>query len=191
VINYSNLKQRINQLCLENKLKCTFCYGNPYSHERFELRSIAEIKADIDSVKAIGSELKELSWKLGYAGKIEPLANILGSSDFTARIEVPAGDELSNFYCLVNVFNWLVSGSKTAFFQDADSQIVGETVREDVAFGPENLRLSPEEITQRVNWALCVMGLEKLSEKPCYLLSGGEKRRLAIAGCYLRISSFA
>jgi energy-coupling factor transporter ATP-binding protein EcfA2 len=67
-------------------------------------------------------------------------------------------------------------------FQDADSQIVGETVREDVAFGPENLRLSPEEIAERVDWALSVMGLEKLSEKPCYLLSGGEKRRLSIAG---------
>ena len=67
-------------------------------------------------------------------------------------------------------------------FQDADSQIVGETVREDIAFGPENLRLSPEEIIERVDWALHVMGLENLSEKPCYLLSGGEKRRLSIAG---------
>jgi len=67
-------------------------------------------------------------------------------------------------------------------FQDADSQIVGETVREDVAFGPENLGLSQEEITERVDWALRVMGLEDLSEKPCYLLSGGEKRRLSIAG---------
>jgi len=67
-------------------------------------------------------------------------------------------------------------------FQDADSQIVGETVREDVAFGPENLGLSPDEITERVDWALHVMGLENLSEKPCYLLSGGEKRRLSIAG---------
>jgi biotin transport system ATP-binding protein len=67
-------------------------------------------------------------------------------------------------------------------FQDADSQIVGETVREDVAFGPENLGLSSEEIAERVDWALRVMGLEDLSEKPCYLLSGGEKRRLSIAG---------
>lgn len=67
-------------------------------------------------------------------------------------------------------------------FQDADSQIVGETVREDVAFGPENLGLSPDEITERVDWALRVMGLENLSEKPCYVLSGGEKRRLSIAG---------
>ena len=67
-------------------------------------------------------------------------------------------------------------------FQDADSQIVGETVREDVSFGPENLGLPPDEIAERVNWALRLMGLEELSEKPCYLLSGGEKRRLAIAG---------
>jgi len=67
-------------------------------------------------------------------------------------------------------------------FQDPDSQIVGETVKEDVAFGPENLGLPVEEITERVDWALQVMGLKDLSEKPCYLLSGGEKRRLAIAG---------
>ena len=67
-------------------------------------------------------------------------------------------------------------------FQDPDSQIVGETVREDVAFGPENLGLSQKEIDERVDWALQVMGLKDLSEKPCYLLSGGEKRRLAIAG---------
>ena len=67
-------------------------------------------------------------------------------------------------------------------FQDPDSQIVGETVKEDVAFGPENLGLSQEEIAERVDWALRVMGLKDLSEKPCYLLSGGEKRRLSIAG---------
>lgn len=67
-------------------------------------------------------------------------------------------------------------------FQDADSQIVGETVREDISFGPENLGLSPEKIAERVDWALRLMGLQELSEKPCYLLSGGEKRRLAIAG---------
>ena len=67
-------------------------------------------------------------------------------------------------------------------FQDADSQIVGETVREDVSFGPENLGLPPDKVAESVNWALRLMGLEAISEKPCYLLSGGEKRRLAIAG---------
>jgi cobalt transport protein ATP-binding subunit len=75
-----------------------------------------------------------------------------------------------------------VRGLMGMVFQDPDSQIVGETVREDVAFGPENLGLSQNEIDTRVDWALQVMGLKDLSEKPCYLLSGGEKRRLAIAG---------
>jgi biotin transport system ATP-binding protein len=67
-------------------------------------------------------------------------------------------------------------------FQDSDSQILGETVREDVSFGPENLGLSPREVHERVEWALHKMGIENLVEKPCYLLSGGEKKRLALAG---------
>jgi len=67
-------------------------------------------------------------------------------------------------------------------FQDPDSQIIGETVKEDVAFGPENLGLPANEIDERVEWALRLMGLNEIPEKPCYLLSGGEKRRLTIAG---------
>jgi len=67
-------------------------------------------------------------------------------------------------------------------FQDPDSQILGETVREDVSFGPENMGLLGEEIQERVYRALQKMNLAYLSEKPCYLLSSGEKRRLAIAG---------
>lgn len=67
-------------------------------------------------------------------------------------------------------------------FQDADSQIVGETVYADVAFGPENLRLERIEIKKRVNRALRVVGLLDLADQRPHLLSGGEKRRLAIAG---------
>ena len=67
-------------------------------------------------------------------------------------------------------------------FQDADSQIVGETVYEDVAFGPENLCLERAEIKRRVAHALNTAGLTEFSEQRPHLLSGGEKRRLAIAG---------
>jgi len=67
-------------------------------------------------------------------------------------------------------------------FQDVDSQLIGETVREDVAFGPENLGLTGAELTLRVDWALTAMGIAQLADKPCYQLSGGEKRRVAIAG---------
>jgi biotin transport system ATP-binding protein len=67
-------------------------------------------------------------------------------------------------------------------FQDADSQIVGEIVSEDVAFGPENLKLERFEIQQRVAGALAATGLVEHAAKRPHLLSGGEKRRLAIAG---------
>lgn len=67
-------------------------------------------------------------------------------------------------------------------FQDADSQIVGETVYDDVAFGPENLGLARAEIDRRVQKALKDVGLEPFSDQSPHHLSGGEKRRLAIAG---------
>jgi biotin transport system ATP-binding protein len=67
-------------------------------------------------------------------------------------------------------------------FQDADSQIVGETVYEDVAFGPENLKLDRSQIHKRVKQALMAVGLTDLADQSPHLLSGGEKRRLAIAG---------
>ena len=41
--------------------RCAFCYGSPYNRERFELRPVDEIKADIDSVKAISNEIRALS----------------------------------------------------------------------------------------------------------------------------------
>jgi len=61
-------------------------------------------------------------------------------------------------------------------------QIVGETVYDDVAFGPENLCLNRNEIDRRVSSALDAVGLAALAEQKSHLLSGGEKRRLAIAG---------
>ena len=67
-------------------------------------------------------------------------------------------------------------------FQDADSQIVGETVYEDVAFGPENLRLDRGQVENRVQKALRAVGMSNLAHHRPHLLSGGEKRRLAIAG---------
>lgn len=67
-------------------------------------------------------------------------------------------------------------------FQDADAQFVGETVEEDVAFGPSNLALSGEETETRTREALVKTGLWEKRSFPPRRLSGGEKRRLAIAG---------
>jgi biotin transport system ATP-binding protein len=67
-------------------------------------------------------------------------------------------------------------------FQDADSQIVGETVLDDVAFGPENLCWPAEKIQHVVHEAMNRVGLAHLADQSPHLLSGGERRRLAIAG---------
>ncbi len=67
-------------------------------------------------------------------------------------------------------------------FQEADSQIVCSTVESDVAFGPVNLRLPPEEIKKRTGEAVRVMGMEQYKDRPPHYLSGGEKKRTAIAG---------
>lgn len=67
-------------------------------------------------------------------------------------------------------------------FQDADSQIIGDTVYDDVAFGPENLRLNHSQINQRVTQSLSDVNLDGFDDKSPHNLSGGEKRRLAIAG---------
>lgn len=66
-------------------------------------------------------------------------------------------------------------------FQDAASQIIGDTVGEDVAFGPENLCLDRSEVIRRVDQALSRVGLAQHANQNPHLLSGGEKRRLTIA----------
>jgi biotin transport system ATP-binding protein len=67
-------------------------------------------------------------------------------------------------------------------FQDADAQIVGDTVAEDIAFGPKNLGLAKAALAERVRETLEALGLEDMRDRPPRNLSGGEKRRLAVAG---------
>ena len=67
-------------------------------------------------------------------------------------------------------------------FQNPDNQIVGDTVEEDTAFGPENLGLDRDEITKRVEESLSKVGLLEKRKMSPNTLSGGEKARLGIAG---------
>jgi len=67
-------------------------------------------------------------------------------------------------------------------FQNADDQIFAPTVELDVAFGPTNLGLDEETIHHRVHEALHIMGIEDLAGRVPHHLSGGEKKRVAIAG---------
>lgn len=67
-------------------------------------------------------------------------------------------------------------------FQEPDNQIVGETVFADVAFGPQNLSWPQDKIATSVTNALARLGLEHLADQSPHLLSGGERKRLTIAG---------
>lgn len=67
-------------------------------------------------------------------------------------------------------------------FQNPDNQIVSSIVEDDVAFGPENLGVPPEEIRKRVDNALKQVGMYEHRLKGAHMLSGGQKQRIAIAG---------
>jgi len=66
-------------------------------------------------------------------------------------------------------------------FQSSDAQLFSPTVREEVAFGPLHLRLSPDEVLRRVDDTLRMLGLVELAERAPYNLSGGEKKKVALA----------
>ena len=66
-------------------------------------------------------------------------------------------------------------------FQDPDDQLFMPTVGEDVAFGPRNMGLPEDEVKRRTTRAMESVGARHLLDRPPYRLSGGEKRRAAIA----------
>jgi len=106
-----SLLLRFTENCPWNK--CTFC--SMYKGEQFVYRPVGDIKADIDTVRAIKDEITAVSWKLGLSGRI--------TRDVAMTI-LQADSSLNSNYCFAGVFNWLYSGGKTAFLQDANSVIM-------------------------------------------------------------------
>ena len=78
-------------------------------------------------------------------------------------------------------------GKVGLIFQEADTQILGETPREDIAFGPKNQGRPKAEVAAAVERALGEVGLLQKADATARLLSGGEKRRLAVA-CMLSMN---
>ena len=77
---------------------------------------------------------------------------------------------------------WNIREIAGMVFQNPDNQLVATIVEEDVAFGPENLGVPPEEIRKRVDEALERVGMSEYKKHAPHLLSGGQKQRIAIAG---------
>ena len=112
------------------------------------------------------------------------------------------GSGKSTMAKLINAINYPTSGKVTSFgfdtsneeneirirqnvgmvFQNPDNQIVATIVEDDVAFGPENLGVPPEEIRKRVDEALKIVDMYDYRLHEPHKLSGGQKQRVAIAG---------
>ena len=77
---------------------------------------------------------------------------------------------------------WNVRRHAGMVFQNPDNQIVANVVREDVAFGLENLGVPQDEMVRRVEAALSAVRMSEFAETAPHMLSGGQKQRVAIAG---------
>jgi energy-coupling factor transport system ATP-binding protein len=77
---------------------------------------------------------------------------------------------------------WDVRRKVSVVFQDPDDQLIMNRVADDVAFGPENLGLARDEISERVRSSVRMLGLEEIGGRLIEDLSSGQKQRVAIAG---------
>jgi len=107
-----SLLLRFTRNCPWNK--CTFC--GMYKHEKFSLRSVDEIKADINSIAGLCAELQDIARDLGHEGII--------NRDVIYRF-IEKYPDLTTSDGFGIMLNWLSSGAKTAFLQDANSLVMG------------------------------------------------------------------
>lgn len=77
---------------------------------------------------------------------------------------------------------WEIRQNVGMVFQNPDNQLVSAVVEDDVAFGPENLGIEPDEIRKRIRIALDAVAMSEFSKMAPHMLSGGQKQRVAIAG---------
>ena len=106
-----SLLVRFTRNCPWNQ--CTFC--SMYKHEKFALRSVEEIKRDIDAIAAIGNDLRQIARDRGLGDTIAHEAAI----ELMRRVP-----QLEHHQGFAMVYHWLLSGGKTAFLQDANSLIM-------------------------------------------------------------------
>ena len=104
-----SLLLRVTRNCPWNR--CVFCHT--YKNEKFSLRTVEEVKKDIDVVQEIVSEVRALSWQHGFGGEITaPLVNLILQN----LQHYPDGFR--------SVALWLYTGGKNVFLQDGDNLVL-------------------------------------------------------------------
>lgn len=107
----NSLLVRFTRNCPWNR--CGFCVM--YKGEKFEIRSPADIKQDIDAMAAVCNDLTDISHRIGHNGDLtrEAVIALLGKAP-----------ELNHHQGFIMLYHWLLTGAKTAFLQDANSLIM-------------------------------------------------------------------
>ncbi len=111
---------RVTRNCPWNR--CEFC--RTYKNKTYSLRNVEEIKADIDTVKALAGEIKATSWRLGFRGALrqEVVTTFINENPaLYSRAYNDPGTVERRLESLANVVHWLSSGARTVFLQDANA----------------------------------------------------------------------
>lgn len=147
----------------------------------FIYKAHSEDRADVTALQDINLTIRKGEF-LAILGRNGSGKSTLAKL-FNALIMPVTGTVIVNGFDTLNEeLLWDIRSSTGMVFQNPDNQIVGTVVEEDVAFGPENLGVPPEEIRVRVDEALETIGLSEYKKHAPHLLSGGQKQRVAIAG---------
>ena len=120
-----SLLLRFTRRCPWNR--CLFCAGRRGRvGQKFEYKSVEEIKGDIDSIKGIYDQIKAASVKLGHDGKVNNtvLRAILRGNPDIYGDSVDSQEIENRYQALVHIGNWIDSGEKTMFIQDSNSIIM-------------------------------------------------------------------
>lgn len=91
------------------------------------------------------------------------------------------GEILSEENLAREEFNFAFRRRVGFVFQNSEAQLFNSSVWEEIAYGPAQMGLRPEEVRRRVDEVISMLGLEHIRERPPFKLSGGEKKKVAIA----------
>ncbi len=151
--------------------RITYIYGEGTPYEKTALRDISLTIEDGEFVGIIGHTGS------GKSTLVQHLNGLLKPTQGMVRINGVDSSQRNEQARLIRHKVGMV-------FQYAEHQLFEETISEDIAFGPKNLGLSPEEVDQRVRSAMKFVGLpyNEFAERSPFQLSGGQMRRVAIAG---------
>ena len=157
---------------MENMIKIeNLVFEYTQGDEEAPVRAINEISLEIEKGSFTAVIGKNGSGKSTLAKNLNGLLLPSGGTVYVKKWDTRDDDHI-----------WDVRQTAGMVFQNPDNQLVSSIVEDDVAFGPENLGIEPQEIRKRVDRALESVNMGQFKKKAPHLLSGGQKQRIAIAG---------